>query len=376
MKINLLVIQQSPDWGGAEEWMTQLLYKIIIQNHIRVYGATNLPKMRKKWSEIGVHVESIPVVLDIIGNWKGLVKSVLAFPVAVLFYVGLLHRAKKRGVNCILMSGFSEKILVTWLAKIFSIPVVWYEYGPLQTVFKRNFHLPKFLYLLTKSLPKKIITISQNTKTSLLKDAFIEEKQVDLVYPGVEIPDVVKRKKSLRVGTLSRVAEEKGQRFLLKIWPEVLKQVPEASLSIAGRGPDFEYLDNKVKKNKLSSSVSLVGFVENKSEYYNSLDVFVFCGSWKMEGFGLVLAEAMSFGVPVVCFDQAPMSEVVGSAGEKVSVGSENQFIQSIVTLLQDRNTQKELGDRGRLRVKKSFNINIQSNKIYQILQEVVDDKQ
>lgn len=361
---NILIIQQSPDWGGAEEWMFSLIsyfHKKNIPTHI----ATNYQIFNNKASKISSSTTNIPFTLDIIGNYKGLIKSILLFPFAIIWYIGLLIKYKRMGINCILMSGFSEKLLVTILAKFLGIQTVWLEYGPLENVFKKNIYLPKVLYRLIKDIPESVITISENTKRELIKDAKISLAKLKVIYPGTRIPN---KKPSYHqtgqiIGHLSRLSEEKGQRLLLRSWKHVSKSLPKARLIIAGKGPDREYLIKLSKKLKIDKSVEFMGFITNKKEFYKKLSLFVFPSIWKMEGFGIVMIEALSFGIPVVAIDNGPAKEIIHSDIGRLSQKSPRKLADQIIGIIKARqlNTQSVSAYN---EAKKKYNLNIQAQKV------------
>lgn len=375
--LKLLVIQQSPDWGGAEEWMALLLESIRRTYQIEVWGVTDLEALQKRWREAGVQTVGLPVTLDIIGNWKGLVKSTWRLPRAVWFYSRLLRRAKVSGIQVILMSGFSEKMLCSWIASFLGIAVVWYEYGPLETVFKRNWGIPKLTYRLTKDIPRRILTISTNTRQALIQTAGLSVDQLRLIPPGVPAPTQKPRarnKPGLVVGSLSRLTSEKGQRLLVSIWPQVIESIPQARLRLAGDGPDRTYLQKLISELGIVNSVELTGFVVDKASFYNSLDIFVFAGLWEMEGFGLVLAEAMSYALPIVAFDKAPMAEVLGCAGMLVNPNNPDELAHALIELLGSTSKQVDLSHKASQRYDECYRLDRQVKRVYQQLQEVVNE--
>ena len=361
---NILIIQQSPDWGGAEEWMLSLVsyfHKVNIPTHV----ATNYKVFNDKVLKISSSITKIPFTLDIIGNYKGLIKSIILFPFAIIWYLGLLIKYKRMGINCILMSGFSEKLLVTVLASLFGIRTVWLEYGPLENVFKKNLYLPKALYRLIKNIPESVITISENTKQALIKDAKISLTKLKVIYPGTRIPN---KKPSYHqtdqiVGHLSRLSKEKGQRLLLRSWKHVSKSLPKAKLVIAGKGPDMKYLVNLSRKLKIDKSVEFVGFVENKKDFYKKLSLFVFSSIWKMEGFGIVMIEALSYGIPVVAIDNGPTKEIIHSDIGRLSQKSPRKLADQIIGIIKARqlNTQSVSAYN---QAKKKYNLDTQAQKV------------
>jgi len=370
--LNLLIIQQAPDWGGAEAWMANLV-DFFSQKKVSVTAYTNLPKLKKSFKQSGAKVYHLPFILDIIGNLKGLIKTLLLLPYAVCFYLQVLQKAKKSNTNLILLSGFSEKLVITWLSGIFKLPVVWFEYGPLEPVFKKLFYLPKICYLFTKHLPKKVLTISQHTRFDLISSARISPAKLKLIYPGVKITRQINKLKSPIIGSLSRVAPEKGQSQLIKAWPKVIIQIPQARLLIAGQGPDQPYLQQLVKRLKLNGSVKLLGFIDNKRQFYQSLSIFIFLSIWHLEGFGLVLAEAMAHGVPVIAYDHGPTKEIISpQEGILVKTSDVDALAQAIIRLLQSPKTRSQLSKNASQKAARQFNLEIQADKILKELYETV----
>jgi glycosyltransferase involved in cell wall biosynthesis len=314
-KPHILVIQQAPDWGGAEEWMATLV-RGWREKNLKVTGVTNLDLLKETWEKTGATTIHLPFILDIIGNYKGLVKSALLFPYALVWYWRLLTKEKNTGVNCVVMSGFSEKLLVTLIARWVGLPVVWFEYGPLKQVFKKNYYLPKLLYRAAKNIPEAAYTISQVTKNSLITDARISLSKILLVEPGVDIPTkIAKPPATFTIGHLSRLTPEKGQRLLLEAFKSVAERHPSIRLKIAGRGPDETHLKTYAQKLGIADKVEFLGFVQDKKAFYESISIFAFCSTWELEGFGMVMAEAMAHGRPVVAIDNGPTREVVGESG-------------------------------------------------------------
>lgn len=102
--------------------------------------------------------------------------------------------------------------------------------------------------------------------------------------------------------------ERKGFRYLLRAFPLVRSQFPDARLLVVGRGDVRRYQDFLADKGL--EGVEFVGFVENDElpRYYVSCDVFC-APSTRGESFGLILLEAMASGRAVVA------SRIPGYAG-------------------------------------------------------------
>ena len=203
-KLKPIIIQQAPMWGGSEEWMESIA-TCLSTHHVKFLAITNLPKLQQAFTDSGGQVIHLPFLLDIIGNLRGLIKSTLLLPYAIFWYTPKLIMAKNQGYNLVVMSGFTEKLLVTWLCHFINLPTVWLEYGSLEPVFGHNFYLPKIIYRATKHLPQKVVTISQYTYQNLLRFARVSQSKIALIPPGVVIPNSQPKTTSLIVGHLSRL---------------------------------------------------------------------------------------------------------------------------------------------------------------------------
>lgn len=110
----------------------------------------------------------------------------------------------------------------------------------------------------------------------------------------------VNNKIALNVG---RLTNDKQQILLLKIWKKLKEQkkLNGWSLRIVGEGELRTVLEEYILENDLSDCVTLVSITSRIDLEYANANLFLFTS--KMEGFGMVLLEAMAFGVPCISFD-------------------------------------------------------------------------
>lgn len=94
---------------------------------------------------------------------------------------------------------------------------------------------------------------------------------------------------------VGRLAEEKGLDFLL----DFFRTHPELSLTIVGDGPQRESLENRASENVLFK-----GYVNNSelNSIFVEHDIFIFPST--SEPWGLVVEEALAYGLPVICSDK------------------------------------------------------------------------
>lgn len=178
--------------------------------------------------------------------------------------------------------------------------------------FSRNFHLMEErggIYKLVakywrrkqamavKKLDKLVLLTSQDEicwKTTTQKTCVIPNPIT--IKQGKR--SALDKKRAIAVGRLN---EQKGYEFLIDAWTIVAKNHPDWNLDIFGEGELKEDIQNMIVDLHLQDYISLKGVVTDINSEYAESSILVL--SSRYEGFGLVLVEAMSCGVPCVAFD-------------------------------------------------------------------------
>jgi glycosyltransferase involved in cell wall biosynthesis len=149
---------------------------------------------------------------------------------------------------------------------------------------------------------------------------------------------------------VGRVAHEKNIGFLISMFTEVLRAVPQAVLVIAGEGPARAALRARVAELGLATSVHFAGYLPRERELldcYAAADVFVFAS--RTETQGLVLLEAMAQGTPVVSTAElGTRSILVPGSGALVVREDTAAFAAAVVRVLEDPGLREGLAARGR----------------------------
>lgn len=108
-----------------------------------------------------------------------------------------------------------------------------------------------------------------------------------------------------QITVMGRLSKEKAYDDMLKVFKKVLKQEPEAKLKILGDGEERANLSLLADQLEVSKSVDFHGNTVGKEKEQILLDTSVFVTTSHYESFGLVLLEAMSYGIPCISFDSA-----------------------------------------------------------------------
>jgi glycosyltransferase involved in cell wall biosynthesis len=117
------------------------------------------------------------------------------------------------------------------------------------------------------------------------------------------------RKDVLVFGTAGRLAETKGYKFLLEAFAHVKKQIPNCLLLFAGTGELRNLLEKQACKLGCGDSVRFLGYVNNISEFYSTLDIFVLPSV--AEGLPRGLMEAMAAGVICIASNVGGIPEII-----------------------------------------------------------------
>lgn len=136
----------------------------------------------------------------------------------------------------------------------------------------------------------------------------------------------------------------KGFDLLVEAWQEVARYYPDWTLRIVGGGNPYE-LSKKIHDLQMEQFVQLAGPVENMADEYMNSSLFVL--SSRSEPFGLVIIEAMSFGLPVVSFDcpNGPR-EIIddGINGCLVENGNVKALYETMIEMISDGDLRVKLG--------------------------------
>lgn len=151
--------------------------------------------------------------------------------------------------------------------------------------------------------------------------------------------------------------KQKGLDYLI----EIAKELEEGwRIIVVGDGPDKTTFLNEIKKNNLENRFIIKGLLsqeELKKCYYES-SVFISTSRW--EGFGLVITEAMSFGLPIVSFSNKGPLEILdrGRYGKIIPHKNINKYIDSLNSLINNVTEMQEYQEKSLERVL-DFNKNI-----------------
>lgn len=170
-----------------------------------------------------------------------------------------------------------------------------------------------------------------------------------LRFKAVEIVDeYTNRKNLLFVGRLVGI---KRVDRVLGVWRRIAERFPDWSLRIVGDGT----LEADLRRQASDlDRVIFVNHCENVSSEYQKSSILLFTSD--LEGFGMVLTEAMQFGVVPVAYNSfSALGDIVndGKNGFAVTPFDEDEFADKVVQLIENKEILKRMGDCARVSVEK-----------------------
>jgi len=169
---------------------------------------------------------------------------------------------------------------------------------------------------ITKYKASKIIALNSSVQSVLNVSA---DKIVILPAAGNKRPKIAKPKmesNKFQVLSIGRLVSLKGFDITIHAFAKFYQQLPikeqkNAQLVLIGKGPARAYLNEIIQKYELPlNAILLKNWMDRieLSTYYTNSQVFLFPSH---EGAGMVVPEALSYGIPVVCFDNYGPGEFI-----------------------------------------------------------------
>lgn len=196
----------------------------------------------------------------------------------------------------------------------------------------------KISRFLSVKIADKLIVLGKEDKNNYLRH-YPKAKNIDYIYNPltmeVSSSSKLNRKRIIAVG---RLEKQKGFDYLISSWSLLEKKYPDWKLDIFGNGSLEIELKKQIKKLDLIN-IHIKPFSKNIREEF--LDSSLFVLSSRYEGFGLVLLEAQSCGLPCISFNckEGP-SEIIDDNVNGFLVECYNIFelAEKIELLINNRN--------------------------------------
>jgi glycosyltransferase involved in cell wall biosynthesis len=256
-----------------------------------------------------------------------------------------LYRAMRRRLRRLLDAGakidlidahyfYPDGVAAVWLGAEFNLPVVITARGTDINLIP-EFARPRRLILEAAHKAAAVITVCQALKDRLVElgappsKITVLRNGVDLEIFRVKDRDALRSKmgvSGLVLASVGLLIERKGHHLVI----EALAQVPDATLLLAGSGPDRQKLEELAARLGVKDRVRFLGSVDQNAlcDIYNCADISILASS--REGWANVLLESMACGTPVLGTAVWGTPEVIASPDAGLLL--KNRDAESIVS--------------------------------------------
>jgi glycosyltransferase involved in cell wall biosynthesis len=339
MKIAIIVHSFLPKWPNGTQIATYFMAEHLARRGHEVHVITTLDEgLPEESCEKGFYIHRIPLIkIRIFGalfHWRAIIRTIRKIE------PDLVHAQS-------LISGMPALIA----KKMLKIPYAIWGQGS-------DVYLPNgFIKLTSKTVIKNAdsaIALTEDMKR-VMQDIY--DRDIAVVPNGIELGAIVKKpqlqvleeleKRILFVGRLHPV---KGVRYLIQAMQLVHEKRPEIKLILVGDGDERDYLENLTDHLGIRECVDFAGEIphERIPDYMSHADVFVL--SSLSESFGIVLLEAMAWGLPIVATRVGGIPEIIedGVNGYLVNPGDYQEMADRIQLLLRDEISAAEMSKNNR----------------------------
>lgn len=171
-------------------------------------------------------------------------------------------------------------------------------------------------------LPFTMIPNAINSEKYLFQDSIREDVRNEL---GIA--------KKFVIGVVAGLTPIKNHRFLVEIFPDILKRLPDAQLVFVGEGGARTGIERLVKALELNDRVLFTGLRNDINRVLQGFDVFALPSF--SEGFPISLLEAETVGIPCIASSGVPTDVKLFDDMNTtfISIKDKNMWIEKIVSL-------------------------------------------
>jgi glycosyltransferase involved in cell wall biosynthesis len=232
-----------------------------------------------------------------------------------------------------------------------------------------------------------LITVSESTKSDLIKLFHVPVHKIRVIYNGVNENlrpiriqtelDKIKQKYNLPdeyIFSLGVLEPKKNIERLILAYIELKKSHIDLPKLVVGGSRKYGWKNSRVfqliKTHKLEQEVLFTDFIpyDDLPAVYSLARAFIFPSIY--EGFGLPAVEAMACGTPVITSNVSSLPEIAGGAAILVNPFNVDEIANAILDVLKNDSKRTEMIDKGFENVKR-FDWEKSANEILEITEDL-----
>jgi len=234
------------------------------------------------------------------------------------------------------------------------------------SIFRHSFlHLSGIKY---RHMADYYIAISHKIKAVMVEDGIAAER-IFVAHSGIDpqrlaqaagdhlVSEFDLQPHEQVVINVAHLAGHKGQQYLVRAIPHVLKEIPGVRFFIIGQGELMTELKALATSLGINRELVFTGFRTDVGAFYKIADLFVM--SSIQEGLGTAVLDALALGKPVVATNTGGLPEIIhdGKTGRLVAPADPEALADGIVDMLTGVEAAQAMANAGRAMVQNRFSI-------------------
>ncbi|MFC1912151.1 glycosyltransferase family 4 protein [Chloroflexota bacterium] len=362
MKTCLITPSFPPVDGGTETAVQEIAYSLAERNHsVTVITLNHRTAAQIENLNNNITIYRTPVFPTPIGKSSmsqfGIYKMILRTHRIINFDILHQFHVFYLGAACIYAKRKTKLPLITSLMGMDTYD----PFNPIPRVFN-----PYMKWVMNSSdaiTSPCLEVVNRARRQGLIKEASIIPHGVNLkrFHPNYNSASLRKKlgvsSSEIMVLSIQRLCRRKKLEYLLHSIPLVLAKNPQVKFVIGGQGSEKSQLEALVEQLNIQCSVIFPGFIsENELPlYYAACDIFALHTMY--EAFGIVLAEAMASGKPVISTSVGSVPEVIddGQTGLVIPAEDSLALSKAILKLVENKELRLMMGRAGLEKARREY---------------------
>lgn len=222
----------------------------------------------------------------------------------------------------------------------------------------------------SKSMVRRYIAVSDAIKNAYIEHVKVPEDKIVTIPNFVDVSRFDGISENMRINvrnslglsahdimllSIGRLVEQKAFDRLIALCLPVIRENGNVRLFIVGRGPMEKNLQEIITENNIAGRVILLGERSDVASLLKACDIFVFAPRY--ESFGIVVAEAMAAGKPVVTVKIPAIDEIITNNEDGIMVNPQDNANDAFASAIRRLITSPDIRERiGSLAIKKIRN--------------------